>query len=54
MNRIENLSKVEFQVFSQWGEDGIIEWLINKIKFLPKNFIEIGTEDYKECNTRFY
>tara|TARA_B100001029_G_scaffold166542_1_gene159056 strand:- start:798 stop:1724 length:927 start_codon:yes stop_codon:yes gene_type:complete len=53
MNRIENLSKVEFQVFSQWGEDGIIEWLINKIKFLPKNFIEIGTEDYKECNTRF-
>ena len=53
INKIDDLSKVEFQVFSQWGEDGIIDWLINKIKKIPKNFIEIGTEDYKESNTRF-
>ncbi len=53
LNKIENLSEVEFQVYSQWGEDGIIDWLINKFPKIPKNFLEIGTEDYKESNTRF-
>ena len=53
LNFIENLSEVEFQVFSQWGEDGIIDWIINKTKKIPKNFLEIGTENYKESNTRY-
>lgn len=52
-NRIKDLSDVEFSVFSQWGEDGIIDWIINKIERLPKIFLEIGTEDYTESNTRF-
>tara|TARA_Y100000591_G_scaffold331000_1_gene363556 strand:- start:412 stop:1344 length:933 start_codon:yes stop_codon:yes gene_type:complete len=51
--KIDNLSNIEFQVFSQWGEDGIIDWMINKIKKMPKNFLEIGTQDYKESNTRY-
>ena len=53
LSKIKNLSEVEFQVYSQWGEDGIIDWLINKFRNIPKNFLEIGTEDYKESNTRF-
>ena len=51
--KIKNLSEIEFQVFSQWGEDGIIDWLINKFPNIPKSFLEIGTQDYKESNTRF-
>ena len=51
--KIKNLSNVEFQVFSQWGEDGIIDWLVNKFREIPKSFLEIGTENYKESNTRF-
>lgn len=50
---ISNLKDVEFKVFSQWGEDGIIEWLISKLKKIPEVFLEIGTEDYVESNTRF-
>ena len=53
LKKINDLSEVEFQVYSQWGEDGIIDWLVNKIPEIPKNFLEIGTQDYKESNTRF-
>lgn len=50
--KIDKISDAEFQVFSQWGDDGIIQFLIQKIKPTPV-FIEFGVEDYKESNTRF-
>lgn len=50
--RIKNLNEVEFSGFSQWGEDGIIDWLIEKLPGIPKTFIEFGVSDYKESNTR--
>ena len=53
LKKIKDLSEVEFQVYSQWGEDGIIDWLVNKSPDIPKSFLEIGTENYKESNTRF-
>jgi hypothetical protein len=56
VGRIENvdtLADVEFGVFSQWGEDGIIEWLLSKSEDVPETFIEFGVEDYRESNTRF-
>jgi hypothetical protein len=53
LKSIKDLSEVEFQVYSQWGEDGIIDWLINKFPEISKSFLEIGTENYKEANTRF-
>ena len=52
-NKIKNLKEVEFSVFSQFGEDGIISWLIKKIPNIQKVFVEIGTQDYWESNTRF-
>ena len=52
-NKIKNLKEVEFSVFSQFGEDGIISWLIKKIPNIEKVFLEIGTQDYWESNTRF-
>lgn len=50
---ISSLAEVEFQVFSQRGEDGIIQYIINKIPIPHKIFIEFGVENYTESNTRF-
>jgi hypothetical protein len=43
----------EFQVFSQWGEDGIIQHIVNHIEIKNPIFIEFGVETYTESNTRF-
>ena len=51
--KIKYLGDVEFSVFSQNGEDGVIDWIIGKIPNIEKIFVEIGTEDYWESNTRF-
>lgn len=45
--------KVGFKVFSQWDEDGIIQYLIRRLPVGTKTFIEFGVEDYEESNTRF-
>ena len=51
--QIQSLEDVEFQVFSQFGEDGIIQWLIKNVDIKNKTFIEFGVENYDESNTRF-
>ena len=48
-----NYQDSEFRVFSQWGEDGIIQWLINRVDIERKVFVEFGVENYTESNTRF-
>ena len=50
---IKSIHDAEFKIFSQWGDDGIIQYLINHLKIKNKTFIEFGVEDYQESNTRF-
>jgi hypothetical protein len=50
---ITSLDEVSFQVFSQWGEDGIIQYIISQVTIPNKIFIEFGVENYTEANTRF-
>jgi hypothetical protein len=50
--RLKGLHEVEFSVYSQWGEDGIISWLIDCLPDIPHTFIEFGVENYQESNTR--
>jgi len=50
---IRKLQDAEFRVFSQWGEDGIIQYLIGKLRCQNQTFIEFGVQDYREANTRF-
>ena len=52
---ITNIQMVELKIFSQNGEDGIIDYLLNQLKLIPTstNFVEIGVGDYWESNTRF-
>ena len=48
-----SLSDAEFGVFSQWGEDGIIQFLTRRVPIENDVFVEIGVQDYRESNTRF-
>ncbi len=48
-----NLNSQEFRVFSQWGEDGIIQFLIHHVKITRNIFVEFGVQNYTESNTRF-
>jgi hypothetical protein len=51
----KSIRNFEFKVTSQFGEDGIIQYLINKLDphIINKYFIEFGVESYVESNTRF-
>lgn len=53
MVRIRDLSAVEWQAFSQWGEDGILDWLVHHLPDIPESFVEFGVENYRESNTRW-
>jgi hypothetical protein len=50
---LNDINKAEFKVFSQWGDDGIIQFLISYLSIDNKIFIEFGVENYLESNTRF-
>ena len=50
---IRTLEDVEFRVYSQWGEDGIIDWLVEKVPIQDTTFVEFGVENYQEADTRF-
>ena len=50
---ILDLHQVEFKVFSQFGDDGIIQYLVHRLQPLPDTFVELGVENYRESNTRF-
>jgi hypothetical protein len=47
------LAANEFQVYSQWGEDGIIQHLLRHVRVPRKIFVEFGVQNYTESNTRF-
>ncbi len=52
---VRSLHDIEFKVFSQFGEDGIIDWLIERAAIPPHLhiFVEFGVQAYVEANTRF-
>jgi hypothetical protein len=49
----DQLERSEFQVFSQFGEDGIVQFLVQRVPIENRVFVEFGVEDYTEANTRF-
>ncbi|MDA7781686.1 hypothetical protein N8926_01365 [Candidatus Pelagibacter sp.] len=52
-NDITKLEQSECKIFSQNGEDGILDYIITVLKIERPNFIEIGVGSYVEANTRF-
>lgn len=53
MESLNPLLRYEFKVFSQWGEDGIIQYLVHSLPVAQTVFVEFGVHDYRESNTRF-
>ncbi len=51
--KITSLQDVEYKIFSQNGEDGIIDFLLNRLQIEKPKFVEVGVGDYLESNTRF-
>jgi hypothetical protein len=51
--RLRTLADAEFCVFSQWGEDGIVDWLVRHVPVPNTRFIEFGVENFREANCRF-
>lgn len=47
----KKLNKYEYQVFSQNGEDGIIQEIFKRIGTTNKFFFEFGVANGEECNT---
>ena len=52
-NDIIELNQTELKIFSQNGEDGIIDYLTFQLGIKKPKFVEIGVGDYSESNTRF-
>lgn len=52
---LKNIQDAEFKVFSQFGEDGILQYLIQEtgIEAEERKFVEFGVQNYSESNTRF-
>lgn len=52
---LPSIQDAEFKVFSQFGEDGILQYLISEtgIRRDEQVFVEFGVQNYVESNTRF-
>lgn len=50
--KYELIEDAEIKVFSQNGEDGIIDYIVQKLNLKKPSFVEIGVGDYSESNTR--
>ncbi len=43
----------EVKVYSQWGEDGILDYICETVGTSKPNVVEIGAGNFIECNSRF-
>lgn len=53
IEQCSDFRKSEFRVFSQWGEDGLIQYLLRHVPIERHVFVEFGVENYTESNTRY-
>ncbi len=49
----KNLWDAEVKVFSQWGEDGILDYLCFELDLFKPKMLELGSGNFLECNSRF-
>jgi hypothetical protein len=43
----------EVKIYSQWGEDGILDYLCERISLSKPRILEVGAGNFTECNSRF-
>lgn len=49
-----DLWRHEWGIFSQNGEDGVLQSIFHHIGVKHREYVEFGTEDGSECNTRYW
>jgi hypothetical protein len=49
----KNLWDAEVKIYSQWGEDGILDYLCERLEISKPKVVEIGAGNFSECNSRF-
>jgi hypothetical protein len=49
----KNLWDAEVKIYSQFGEDGILDFLCEKINLSKPKIFEIGAGNFQECNSRW-
>lgn len=47
------LGECEYKVYSQFGEDGILQHLVQHVPIVDHSFVEFGVEDFREANCRY-
>lgn len=52
-SQYKNLNNLDYKVYSQNGEDGILDYFLSCLNIDKPKFVEIGIGDYSECNSRF-
>lgn len=52
-SKFYNLWDAEVRVFSQWGEDGILDFICQTLELSKPNAVEFGVGSFIECNTRY-
>jgi hypothetical protein len=52
-SKVKNLWDAEVKVYSQWGEDGILDYICEIIELTKPRVLEIGAGNFLECNSRF-
>ena len=50
---INNLWDAEYSVFSQWGEDGILNFLCSSLQIQRPNYLDFGAGDVRYSNGRW-
>lgn len=50
---VRTVEDLEFQVSSQWGEDGILRFLTTHLEIANRTFVEFGVESFVEANCRW-
>ncbi len=50
---LRNLSDAEVRIYSQWGEDGILDYLCDQLGIERPKILEVGAGSFSECNSRF-
>lgn len=51
--QFNDLWDTELKVYSQWGEDGILDFLCDSLRISKPTVVEFGAGDFTECNSRF-
>lgn len=50
---LTDIRSADLKIFSQFGGDGILQYILRDVPVQERTFVELGAGDYRESNTRF-